>query len=131
MNKTNVLALADFIENTVSSGDKLIDFDMSTTLAHGDCGAVACIAGFECIRTKQQGSVGELMTLAAVALGLEHADQVELFMPENAYADWAAERGDADDYVSRADAVLALRLLAERGSMDGVWRDVRAQQEVA
>ena len=125
MNKKNVLALADHIENEIP--DEL--FDMST-YNHDDCGTAACIAGHECSRIGKLnvvlgGALGGCYSEARTSLGLSVYCATALFTPRPgeqagrplSLFNCLVGPGNVG-YITRKHAIACLRHLAHTGSVD-------------
>ena len=121
MHKENVLALADFIEQHTE-----MRVDMSSYFGgwRNNCRTSACIAGFEAIRCGKP-DLEAPGAFSMKSLGLTQAEREELFTPSHSYANYGAFDLESADYISKEDAVEALRMFAEYGEMDGVWAEVK------
>lgn len=119
MNKENILAVADAIENLSISGLK---FDMCVSFYAENCQTVACIAGWAFVlehggveKARKMG-LYDVSYQAASWLGIDHTQQMELFrfhgrsIPE-------LDGLDLGDVTSE-QAVKVLRHLAESGEVD-------------
>ena len=133
MNKANVLALADYIEEEIL--DEVFDMSIYT---HEDCGTAACIAGHECSRIGKLSAVmsaclGSCYTEARTSLGLSVYCATALFSPRpgeqagRPLSIFNCMAGPVNvGYITRKHAIACLRHLAHTGAVDWVASERKA-----